>query len=521
MLAFEKLEVYCISPRCVDNRRLFTYKHLRLGKIPVEDLAYTMATRFQFLWGFNGLESDARFELKYKNGLPLTPRVAMAAPALPGPIVADAVVNVDADDAPEMTLRPQYPSWWRTRHASQIYDWEKLMLSTVGEGEYIYQFYEQAEARRAHTQIEKALKLVMAHRLRTLEWWAEELDIDVRQLRKAGSEHLLLQFMRKPSDGDSSEAREKQVAMAAPALPGPIFADAVVNVDADDEPQMTLRPQYPSWWRTRHASQIYDWEKLMLSTIDEGTEMSPVCSMLCCSSVEIPADIVALAKKRAQDVLQGTKEFEAEVRRVEGWPEVAAAKRKANKKQKGPPEASCGGKKLTVTMEKEDSDDEEFDVEITVPSCALVMISELQQPPADMEKAAELGSLRTAAGTDILLDPPLHVDDSLDDLKRRAAAALNVGYRQISILSGERCLEGNDSISAALGDEDPTQLSVLVVAAAKVYKNDVNRAYEEVSFLKQQPVSFPPPTDINVNMMPFILGKEAAFIELPRPSNTL
>ncbi|CAE7679257.1 unnamed protein product, partial [Symbiodinium microadriaticum] len=78
------------------------------------------------------------------------------------------------------------------------------MLSTVGEGEYIYQFYEQAgnrhhrsielyslqaEARRAHTQIEKALKLVMAHRLRTLEWWAEELDID---------------------DGDSSEAREKQ-----------------------------------------------------------------------------------------------------------------------------------------------------------------------------------------------------------------------------------------------------------------------------------------------------------------------
>jgi len=96
----------------------------------------------------------------------------------------------------------------------------------------------------------------------------------------------------------------------------------------------------------------------------------------------------------------------------------------------------------------------------------------------------------------------------LDDLKRRAAAALNVGYRQISILSGERCLEGKDSISAALGDEDPTQLSVLVVAAAKVYKSDVNRAYQEVGFLKQQPITFPPPTDINVNMLPFKLGKK-------------
>ncbi|CAE7888700.1 unnamed protein product, partial [Symbiodinium microadriaticum] len=99
------------------------------------------------------------------------------------------------------------------------------------------------------------------------------------------------------------------------------------------------------------------------------------------------ADIVALAKKRAQeaedeaagasglatsleDVLQGTKEFEAEEapkKRRKKTRKVAAAKRKANKKQKGPPEASCGGKKLTVTMEKEDSDDEEFDVEITAP----------------------------------------------------------------------------------------------------------------------------------------------------------
>ncbi|CAE7360340.1 unnamed protein product [Symbiodinium natans] len=40
---------------CVDNRRLFTYKHLQLGMIPVE----------VFNW-----KDNREFELKYKNGLP-------------------------------------------------------------------------------------------------------------------------------------------------------------------------------------------------------------------------------------------------------------------------------------------------------------------------------------------------------------------------------------------------------------------------------------------------------------------
>eukprot|EP00931_Biecheleriopsis_adriatica_P101092 TRINITY_DN76302_c0_g1_i1.p1 TRINITY_DN76302_c0_g1~~TRINITY_DN76302_c0_g1_i1.p1 ORF type:complete len:268 (+),score=88.25 TRINITY_DN76302_c0_g1_i1:56-859(+) len=40
---------------CVDNRRLFTYKHCQLGKIPVQ----------VFNW-----KDNREFELKYKNGLP-------------------------------------------------------------------------------------------------------------------------------------------------------------------------------------------------------------------------------------------------------------------------------------------------------------------------------------------------------------------------------------------------------------------------------------------------------------------
>mmetsp|Transcript_1707 Transcript_1707/g.2980 ORF Transcript_1707/g.2980 Transcript_1707/m.2980 type:complete len:225 (+) Transcript_1707:10-684(+) len=40
---------------CVDNRRLFTYKHLQLGKIPVQVF---------------GWKENREFELKYRNGLP-------------------------------------------------------------------------------------------------------------------------------------------------------------------------------------------------------------------------------------------------------------------------------------------------------------------------------------------------------------------------------------------------------------------------------------------------------------------
>eukprot|EP00434_Breviolum_minutum_P027596 symbB.v1.2.024408.t1/scaffold2220.1/size89589/3 len=40
---------------CVDNRRLFTYKHLQLGQIPVQ----------VFSW-----KENREFELKYRNGLP-------------------------------------------------------------------------------------------------------------------------------------------------------------------------------------------------------------------------------------------------------------------------------------------------------------------------------------------------------------------------------------------------------------------------------------------------------------------
>ncbi|OLP89296.1 Sec-independent protein translocase protein TatB [Symbiodinium microadriaticum] len=118
--------------------------------------------------------------------------------ALPGPIYADAVavdINLEADD---------------------VYDWERLLLSTIDEGEHVYRVYQQAgnrhyrsidlyssqaAARPTHNQSERALNLVMMHRLRTLEWWADVLQMDVRRLSKLGSEQLLLQWMRKPSAG--------------------------------------------------------------------------------------------------------------------------------------------------------------------------------------------------------------------------------------------------------------------------------------------------------------------------------
>ncbi|OLQ10517.1 hypothetical protein AK812_SmicGene5725 [Symbiodinium microadriaticum] len=53
----------------------------------------------------------------------LDSQVTMA--ALPGPIYADAVavdINLEADD---------------------VYDWERLLLSTIDEGEHVYRVYQQ------------------------------------------------------------------------------------------------------------------------------------------------------------------------------------------------------------------------------------------------------------------------------------------------------------------------------------------------------------------------------------------
>ncbi|OLQ05559.1 hypothetical protein AK812_SmicGene11261 [Symbiodinium microadriaticum] len=92
---------------------------------------------------------------------------------------------------------------------------QEIELFTTG-SEHVYRVYQQAgnrhyrsidlyspqaAARPTHNQSERALNLVMMHRLRTLEWWADVLQMDVRRLSKLGSEHLLLQWMRKPSAG--------------------------------------------------------------------------------------------------------------------------------------------------------------------------------------------------------------------------------------------------------------------------------------------------------------------------------
>ncbi|CAE7697290.1 birA [Symbiodinium sp. KB8] len=128
--------------------------------------------------------------------LELVVQVAMA--ALPGPIyAAPIVIDVDAaDDEPEMELLPRYPRWWTTKHAAQ-----------AEHRDFVYAIYEKAVdwPSSSHDKWEPATHLVMTHRLRTLEWYAEFLQIDVRRLTKLGSEHLLLQFMRKPDAGSPED----------------------------------------------------------------------------------------------------------------------------------------------------------------------------------------------------------------------------------------------------------------------------------------------------------------------------
>ncbi|CAE7754332.1 birA, partial [Symbiodinium necroappetens] len=110
---------------------------------------------------------------------------------------APIVVDVDAeDDEPAM----EYPRWWTTKHAAQVYDREAKLLEDVEAGDFVYAIYEKAVdwPSSSDDKWERATHLVMTHRLRPGTDNPFCLNLPQSRLTKAGSEHLLLQFMRKP-----------------------------------------------------------------------------------------------------------------------------------------------------------------------------------------------------------------------------------------------------------------------------------------------------------------------------------
>ncbi|CAE7476089.1 COG7, partial [Symbiodinium microadriaticum] len=138
-----------------------------------------------------------------------------------GPIyAAPIVIDVDAaDDEPEMELLPRTVSCFAgcLCFAAGSYQISALVdYQTCGAGRApsVSELLDDREAKlleavdwpsSSHDKWEPATHLVMTHRLRTLEWYAEFLQIDVRRLTKLGSEHLLLQFMRKPDAGSPED----------------------------------------------------------------------------------------------------------------------------------------------------------------------------------------------------------------------------------------------------------------------------------------------------------------------------
>ncbi|CAE7939211.1 COG7 [Symbiodinium sp. KB8] len=63
-----------------------------------------------------------------------------------------------------------------------VYDREAKLLEDVEPGDFVYSVYEKVVdwPTSSDDKWERATHLVMKHRLKSLEWWAEVLQLDVQ-----------------------------------------------------------------------------------------------------------------------------------------------------------------------------------------------------------------------------------------------------------------------------------------------------------------------------------------------------
>ncbi|CAL1136543.1 unnamed protein product [Cladocopium goreaui] len=124
--------------------------------------------------------------------------------------------------------------------------------------------------------------------------------------------------------------------------------------------------------------------------------------------------------------------------------------------------------------------------------------------------AFRVSTLHTASGQDVCLEPALAPDEALEDLRRRAAYALRVGIRQVTLLNGDKELVGNCSVADVIDESTVQDLTVLLQPVLRVYRPQLKEAWKATGFVKLQKVAFPPSSGIDVNMMPFRMGDKAS-----------
>eukprot|EP00438_Fugacium_kawagutii_P036375 Skav223641 [mRNA] locus=scaffold46:564814:565236:- [translate_table: standard] len=79
-----------------------------------------------------------------------------------------------------------------------------------------------------------------------------------------------------------------------------------------------------------------------------------------------------------------------------------------------------------------------------------------------------VSSLHTASGTDVSLEPPVASDQVLEDLRRRCAYAVQVGIRQVTLVSGSQELLGNCLVADVINEATAQDLTVVLQPVLRV-----------------------------------------------------
>eukprot|EP00438_Fugacium_kawagutii_P031861 Skav224114 [mRNA] locus=scaffold2427:168159:169367:- [translate_table: standard] len=121
-----------------------------------------------------------------------------------------------------------------------------------------------------------------------------------------------------------------------------------------------------------------------------------------------------------------------------------------------------------------------------------------------------VSSLHTASGADVSLEPPVASDQVLEDLRRRCAYALQVGIRQVTLLSGSQELLGNCLVADVINESTAQDLTVVLQPVLRAYRPQLRAAWKSTGFVKLKRVAFPPSSGIDINMLPFTMGWKAS-----------
>lgn len=190
-------------------------------------------------------------------------------------------------------------------------------------------------------------------------------------------------------------------------------------------------------------------------------------------------------------------------------------------------------------------------------SAMLPMPSSEERPDQSSEAEFPTVSFNTVNGDPILFDPPIQGDEQVGDVRRRAGAALGLHWKTIALLCGAGELRDDQTMQHALRDAagvaaitvlqkpcqiEPSDYEAYIDRGATGFMEVGKIRYEfghPVEFARtdddgggfhggsrngkprepREPseldgrVEFPPPMDIQINMMPFIMGNKASIPE--------